>query len=277
MMGMLDFLKDSYLSLSSKNRRQPNFLIIGVQRGGTTSLYKNLCRHPRIRHAKSKELHFFDLHYHRGLDWYKRKFEFNLNWKGDPNERILTGEASPYYIFHPFSLLRIKKHYPDIKLIILLRDPVRRAYSHYWHEKDRGFETLEFMEAVKQEKIRLANCADEFSNLGYSENHFRYAYVERGKYIEQIKRCYTLFPRNQIFITDSESYFNNSQETMDKICAFLSIDEWDFALGEYAVKRNFPELSPDEIQHLENIYRSYNLELYEYLGIDFGWDHRNRD
>src|SRR5688572_4751100 len=106
--------------------RLPSFLIIGVQRGGTTSLYDYLVQHPRIAPAKRKEVHYFDIRYPNGPAWYRKQFSWWLNVR----RNVMTGEASPYYIFHPAVPDRVRETVPDAKLIVLLREPVARALSH---------------------------------------------------------------------------------------------------------------------------------------------------
>src|SRR5947209_2592633 len=117
-----------------ERRGMPGFLIIGAQRCGTTSLYDDLVKHPSIATASQKEIHFFDLNFQKGIDWYQAQFP-GLGQKG-----FITGEASPYYIFHPLAPKRILAAAPEIKLIVMLRNPVNRAYSHYQHEIKIGAE-----------------------------------------------------------------------------------------------------------------------------------------
>ena len=106
--------------------RLPDFIILGTQKGGTTSLYNYLINHSKISGGSRREIHFFDKYYEKGVHWYKNNF---LN----SNENILTCECSPDYIHHPLIAKRIKNILPKSKLIILLRDPVERAISNYKH------------------------------------------------------------------------------------------------------------------------------------------------
>ena len=117
----------------------PDFIIIGCQRGGTTSLYNYITSHPDVEPASQKELHFFDYNFDKGLDWYKDQF---------PDNKI-TGETSPYYIIHPHAPRRIAQAKPDVKILILLRNPGDRAYSHYNLEVKIGHEKLSFEDAIK--------------------------------------------------------------------------------------------------------------------------------
>src|SRR5262249_39356681 len=104
----------------------PDFLIIGAQKSGTTALVKFLNKHLFVKIPK-EEIHFFDLHYDKGVDWYQQQF----SQKQSSLEVI--GEKSPYYLFHPTAPKYVQELYPKMKLIVILRNPVDRAYSQYWH------------------------------------------------------------------------------------------------------------------------------------------------
>ena len=124
----------------------PTFIICGTQRGGTTTLYHYLKEHPQICMSEKKEVHYFDLNYHKSLQWYESHF------KDCQNKKVKTiGEASPFYMYLREVPERIDETLPDVKLIFILRNPVDRAYSHYWHEVKLGVEYLPFEEAIKRE------------------------------------------------------------------------------------------------------------------------------
>ena len=181
----------------------PDFLIIGAQRCGTTSLWHYLKSHPDINVARKKEVHYFD---HR---YFSKSFDWYMNWFKDL--KGVTGEASPFYIFHPNCSSRIKSKFPDIKLIVLLRNPVDRAYSHYNHEinklpRDR-VEFKSFREAIDLEESRIEG---EFEKLLNNERYrsdklICFAYKKRGLYKEQLERWYDLFDTNNILIISNPS------------------------------------------------------------------------
>ena len=131
---------------------RPDFLIVGAQRGGTTSLYHYLSAHPQISASVIKEIHYFDLYYGCGENWYKAHFAppWWLNVRG-----ALTGEATPYYLYTPAAAARVAALIPDVRLVVLLREPVRRAYSQYHMAVQQGTETYSFSEAVEREADRL--------------------------------------------------------------------------------------------------------------------------
>jgi len=167
--------------LANKNLQMPDFLIIGAQKCGTTSLYRYLIQHPQIEPAIKKEIHYFDLNYNKPIQWYLNQFPA-LKTQSDR----ITGEATPYYIFHPHAPYRIKEHMPDAKIIVLLRNPVDRAYSHYHYAVERYGETLSFEEALDIENERLAGEMEKFQKNPYykSRNYRCFSYQKRGIYIE---------------------------------------------------------------------------------------------
>ena len=250
----------------------PDFLIIGAQKCGTTSLYNYLTRHPHILPASQKEVHFFDFNYSKGLDWYRSQFP-----KMPSKQGFLTGEASPYYLFHPLTPERVRLHFPEVKLIVLLRNPVARAWSQYHHEVRLGFENLSFEEALAAENKRIAGEIERMRSDEnyYSYNHQHYTYLSRGIYVEQLKAWMELFPREQFLILESEAFFANTGATVAETMAFLEIspdvspkkvrcDRRDNA-GEY------PEMSYALKNDLGRYFTPHNRQLAEYLQVSFGW------
>ena len=136
------------------NVKLPDFLGIGAQKAGTTYLYSLLSEHPQVFLSSPKELHFFSLHYQKGLAWYQDQFKFAATDK-------CCGEITPYYMFHPLASKRIRKHLPNVKLIVLLRDPVERALSQFFHSRRLGLEPLCFKDAFALEAQRLFGASSK--------------------------------------------------------------------------------------------------------------------
>lgn len=276
-MGHRRRLKWTMRRATSRMRVLPDFMIIGAQKCGTTSLFRYLCAHPRVLPPLSKEVHFFDLNYQEGKGWYRAHFP--LRWKlrvgGTGRERrFQTGEASPYYIFHPLSPQRAAALMPRVKLIALLRNPVDRAYSHFHHQSRKGRETLRFDEAVDMEVSRLqgedAKFASDPHHQSYVHQHF--SYLSRGIYIEQIKRWHRYFAREQLLIVNSEDFFQDPGRILSEVLSFLGLEEWRPASFSKLNAGQYPAMDPPVRERLHRHFRPYNEELYAYLGRDFGWD-----
>ncbi len=188
-------------------RMLPGFLIVGAQRCGTTSMYRALSAHPAVRKAVlHKGVHYFDMNYDRGIGWYRAHFPLAVTGR-------LTFESSPYYMFHPLAAERIAADLPGVKLIVLVRDPVERAYSAYAHELARGFDTESFERAIELEPDRLDGEAERIAaRPGYlSHSYQHHAYLARGRYAEQLDRLERLFGRDRIHVVDSGDFFGKPE------------------------------------------------------------------
>jgi hypothetical protein len=248
----------------------PDFLVIGVMKGGTTSFFNYLARHPQINPPFRKEIKFFDIHYLQGLGWYRAHFPTRFKMKLG----MVTGEATPYYIFHPTAPNRIAKVLPNVKLITLLRNPVDRAYSHYNHMVRVGREPLSFEEAVECEADRLAGEEEKIiADPRYSTfNHLHYSYLARGRYIEQLQKWFAIFPREQMLILASEELYTSPATTYRKAVEFLGLPAWepnDFKVYKQGV---YEEMPASARKYLIDYYRPYNQKLYECLNMSFDWD-----
>lgn len=258
-------------------RLLPDFIIVGAQRSGTTSLYHYLSGHPSVRVARRKEVHFFDFNFHRGMRWYRSNFPsiFHKAYVHRVRGRdILTGEASPYYLFYPHAARRARRVVPQAKLIVLLRNPVDRAYSHYHLCVHRGIEQLPFEEAIDREQERLHGELakmrhDEFY---YSFPHRHYSYLARGIYVDQLRAWLEYFPRGQFLILRSEDLFQEPESAYNRTLSFLGLPP--HALTAY---EPFYPLSDGKMprrlrERLIDYYAPYNQQLYEFLGIDYDWN-----
>ncbi|MDC0835940.1 sulfotransferase [Geitlerinema sp. CS-897] len=245
----------------------PNFLIIGAQKGGTTSLFYYLSQHPQVRVAPQKEVHFFDLHYHLGVDWYARQFP------DTPNSAI-AGEASPYYIFHPDVPRRVAATCPQVKLIALLRNPVDRAISQYFHEVKQGFETLSLQEAFRQEPQRLATEAEKLRNDPHyrSDNYQHYSYLARGRYLEQLQQWWNHFPREQMLVLNSEAFYRNPNDTLTRVLSFLDLPPISLEAYPSLNTGNYSNIPQSLKQQLQTYFAPHNRALFDELQQDWGWN-----
>jgi hypothetical protein len=249
--------------------RGPDFIIIGSQKGGTSSLYHHLTRHPHIRPAARKEVHFFDENYSKGLAWYRSHFPpvklFN---------NLISGEASPYYLFHPLAPQRVFDTFPDIKLIVMLRNPVNRAYSHYQHNLRRKRVRFTFEEAIAMEPGLLEGETDNFLHLpGYkSFNHRHFSYLTRGIYIDQLERWTAFFSLERFMILKSEDFFSSPDKILMEVFAFLGVGNSPVKVLNKLSLAAYPRMQPETREKLVNYFKPYNQRLYDFLGRDFGWE-----
>ena len=188
--------------------RLPDFIIVGAMRCGTTSLSNFLGRQPRIGIARSKELHHFDRQYESGLDSYARHFE--------QFEEPVVGEATPNYLYRPEVPARIADDLPNVKLVTILREPLRRTQSHYWHRVARDDEPLPFLEALQAEDDRLADPQRSFPEL--------VAYIDRSRYGAQLRRYRRLFRSDQMRVIVLEEIDLDPVGQLTSVLAWLDPD-----------------------------------------------------
>lgn len=262
---------------TSGSRLWPDFLIIGAQRAGTTSLYRYLTQHPAVLPVVlSKGAHYFDTGFDKGPAWYRSHFPLRVHaelLRHRLGARVKTGEGSPYYVFHPLAPHRVAQTLPDVKLILLLRDPVERAYSHYQHEVARGYETLSFAEAIEAEEERLEGEAERMiaDPTYHSFSHQHHSYVARGRYLEQIRRWHEIFPPEQLLILIAEEFFADPAAAMATVLEYLDLPPWRFPSFPRYNARRYAPMDPSIRRHLTDLFRRPNEELARYLGRSLPW------
>lgn len=264
-------LRTHYRTLTGPLRGLPSALIIGAQKGGTTSLFNYLVRHPDVLPPIGKEVHYFDLYYARGDRWYRGRFPYGYRLRGG----VLTLDASPYYLMHPLAPERAARLVPDAKLIAVLRNPVDRAFSHYQHEVRAGREVFSFAEAIAKEPERLAGEEERLrADPGYySFNHRRYAYVRRGLYFHQLCRWLEHFPRSQLLVLQSERLFRDPAAATGLVQEFLGLrPHQGEAYRPFLQARYDHQISPELRRKLVAYFEPFNRELYRWLGEEFDWD-----
>lgn len=257
---------------TSAFRRLPDFLIIGAQKAGTSSLYAYLCAHPAVAPALAKEIHYFDYNYARGESWYRAHFPGI--WEQWRKGYRATGEASPYYLFYPHAPRRAAALVPAARLIALLRNPADRAYSHYQHQVRLGLEPCTFEEALEQEAARLAGEYEKliWDDTYYSFNYQNYSYRARGMYAGQLARWLSFFPREQLLVLPSDELYHSPARSLKRVLDFLGLPPWepDF----FRVENEGQYAPPDAATRraLGKWFAPHNATLYDMLHQDFGWE-----
>lgn len=256
-------------------RMKPSFMIIGGQKCGTTSLGSVLWQHPQIAPERYKEIRYFSERYYKGHAWYMTHFP--LQSQAERAGQTLTLDNTPYYLFHPLAPERAAQFNPNMKLIALLRNPVERTISHYFHNqrRDPEREPLSLMDALEQEPQRLAGEEEKIRTIpDYPAlKHRRYSYVGRSIYIDQIERWQQHFPAEQMLILRSEDLFSNFGQTYVQVLDFLELPHvlpQAFTAANRGTNRQ--EVDPAIWQYLHGLFRPHNEALYETLGRDFEWE-----
>jgi len=254
----------------------PDFLIIGAARSGTTSLYEYLSQHPSIISGVGKEVYFFDKKFSKGVNWYKSFFPTKSSKSKLENKqkrKCLTGEATPRYLHYPHAPKRVFELIPNVKLIVLLRNPIDRSYSHYQMEANTGNEELSFEESIEQEEKRITDDMKKMENDEnfYSVYFYRKSYLTRGIYESQLKRWFKYFPREQFLILKSEDLYSNPSEIYDQVLDFLNLSKHDLDSFEAHRMRKYSPISKETREKLTDYFRPYNERLYQLLDRNFDW------
>ena len=270
-----------YGELTAGLRRGPDFVVIGAKRGGTTSLYRYLLEHPSIVPLFPGALHmkrprYYDVHYARGLRWYRSHFPLMVGRRSLARpwaEPAIAGEASPYYLFHPLAAERLARDFPDARLIVMLRDPVERGYSHYKERRKHGAEPLGFEAALAAEPGRLRGEAERIiREPGYrSMEHEDHSYLAQGRYLDMLERWFALFPRDQFHIAISEEFYSDPDRVVNGIWSFLGLPPRAL---QSRTRHNYipaPGIQPAMRQNLQAAFAEHNRELERLLGRALPW------
>lgn len=253
-------------------RMLPGYLVVGTKRGGSTSLADWITQHPEVAPCLSaKGTHYFDVNWTKGEQWFRSAYP-----KPAPGKRI-TGEASPYYMFHPEAPARIARTLPGVRLIACLRDPVARAWSHHAYEVSKGREALGFEEALDAEPTRLAGEEERLrSDPGYNSPHWRYhAYQRRGHYAEQILELRRCVGADNVLVVQSERLFAEPAAELAKVWDFLGLSSFVPADVEpQNANRPYGSMPAHLIERLQAYYAPHNDLLASIEGVDVSWPHR---
>ena len=238
-------------------------------RGGTTTLYRHLATHSKVRAALNKEVHFFDNNLHKGERWYRAFFPL----RHAMSSNAITGEATPYYLFHPRVPESASEMLGDIRIIALLRDPVERAFSHYQWAFGRGQESLSFEAALDAEEERLLGEQERLmSDARYvSYAHQHYSYQARGRYAEQLDRWFARLDSQAIMVLKSEALFESPASTMKEIQQFLELPHEELGSLPHRNPSMGGNLDGRMTERLRAYFRPHNDRLCKLLGWEQAW------
>ena len=240
---------------SHSDDRRIDFIIVGAQKAGTTALFEHLSVHPQIGLSDVKEVHFFD---DDARDWgnpdygdYHRHF----GWE----DAKVRGEATPIYAYWPGALARIAAYSPAIKLVMMLRDPVERAWSHWRMETARGVESHPFSWCIREGRQRL------FDGQPWG-HHREFSYVERGFYADQLEAVLSLFPREQVLILGAETLRSEPASILEEVARFLGVGDFSgVSARDVHVGQPMGDIPPEDEPWLRQVYAADQAHLASLL------------
>ncbi len=246
----------------------PHFIVIGAQKAGTTSVHEWLLQHPGIHLPASKEAHYFTLFHDKTVQWY-------ANHYAGAQRGQLRGDITPYYAYHPYAAERIAKLLPAVRLVYLVRDPVERTISHYFHEVRRGKESLSIGEALAAEPARLEGATERLRQPGSHDlAHQCYSYVARSRYEVQILHYRRFFAPSQLLVLRSEDLFANDSHTWQRLMTHIGATPHDsqHALPQANAGRGEAASVPDE---LRTTLRDSLAPTYQWMDREYGIQWKN--
>lgn len=261
---------------NQSGRSSPDFFIIGAMKCGTSSLFTYLAQHPDIVPPLKKEIHYFNNNFDLGNTFYAQFFPWakDLLEAPTPQGRQVTFEATPDYIYHPLAAERLSRTFPETKLILLVRDPVSRTFSHFKQQRRFSAEPLEFEEALYIEEQRLKGEIDrlrEGDPYYYSFRHHLKGYLARSRYAEQLKRYQDLFPAEQILVLSSEEFFSNTARVFRRIESFLGLRHADGIEFEHIFPGIPGEVTAEQRRKLAAYFAPHNDAFFSMIGEQFDW------
>lgn len=264
-------VRDQARLASSWSRALPDFMIIGAQKAGTTSLFNYLAQYPDIHSGAKKEVHFFDHWYDHGERWYRSQFPPTLPLGG---RTWLTGEASPYYLLHPAVPARVACMLPEVRLVALLRQPVARAYSHFQHSRAAGKEPLQsFEEALRLEGERTDEAWRALELRGGREPAVEFfSYARRSRYAPQLRRWLDAVPAESLLVIIAEDLFHDPKAVLQQVRSHLRLPPSDVPidLGPRNV-RGYEALPEGVRRRLGELFAEDVAEVEKVLGRRTGW------
>ena len=268
-----NFIKRNTAGITGPFRVLPDFIIIGSMKCGTTSLYYDICEHPCVSAAAYDEIGFFDSNFHLGLNWYRSMFP--TKGQIDDVRRkegvAITGEDTPFYFWNPIAAKRIQKILPNIKLIIILRNPIDRAYSEYQDLVSRESNSPSFETFIENEintrKKGIIITEENFEIFNQNDS-----YLLKGIYIDQLKIWAGLFPKEQIFTLSTESLNSDPTASMESVFQYLNLPDYKIKKPQHQKQKKYTPMDSQTRKLLIEFFKPHNERLFKFIGKKFDWE-----
>ena len=285
-----------YRKITSRFRMLPSFLIIGGSRSGTTSLFAHLIEHPNIIPGSMKEVYFFQYFTNNKTSFYRSHFPIK-------RKNLITCEATSTYFVHPLIPARVHKLLPLVKLIVVLRNPIERAYSEFHYTVNLGEQITEnFEDVIKSElkRIEIGNNNPELKIKNTNYHQFSFSHLRDGLYAQHLENWLKFFPKEQLLILNAKDLYNNLDNIVAETFDFLNLPKYQIEsrieknkidkirpLGGHERNiyknidsktrtlfnvQNYPEMKSETRKFLQDFFRPHNEKLFEMIGRRFDWN-----
>ena len=269
-----NLLERKYSGISAPFRVLPNFLVIGVGRGGTTSLYEYLGQHNCITKSAYDEIGYFDDNVHLGINWYRSMFPTTFHKKKIIAKygNFLTFEVTPWYIRKPWITERIQDIVKNVKIIAVLRNPIDRTYSHYHLALRDNTISKSFDEIVDQDIDILKKSSSLDRDKNYFNNVVQNSFVARSFDAEQLDHWFKMFNKKNRWTVSSESLSKNTQNTLNIIFSFLNLNHQNIPNLEKMNVGKYPPMSNTIHKKLFDYFYEYNEKLFDLIDERYDWN-----
>lgn len=239
--------------ITSDLRSLPSFIIIGTMLCGSTSLHYYVRQHPKISTTKIEGSNYFTNNFEKGIKSYRSQFPI---LKGN----TLSCETSVDYLPSKIAPKRILKTMPNCKFLVIFRNPVDRAYSHYINELLAKRLDVSFEQALEIEKTG-----------NHSNSKANFNFVKQGLYEQQLREWYRYFPKEQFHLIKSEVLMNDTTNTMNNIFKFVGLFDYKISATEKKHVQKYDPMNAKTRDKLAEVFKEPNKKLTELTGIDFNW------
>lgn len=270
-----------YRNMTSRLRQLPDFIIIGAGRAGTTALYSYLIQHPLIVAASTDnnesvaDLHFFEYIISNNIQWYKSHFPILFSKSNNHKNSFITGEYTSTYMYHPDVPKRVFNLLPKIKLIVILRNPIDKAYSTYQQQFRFGEYTTSFEDTINAEfkRIDLNKDFPELNSNNYDfENFVAQNIIRHGVYADYLETWLKIFDRKQILILNSDDLKKSTKETLRRVFNFLNVSNYDIKDTSQVNVGKYPPINKITRKKLIEFFKPHNQRLNKLLDTEFDWN-----
>jgi len=267
-------LKRNIFALTGSIRVLPDFLVIGAKRCGTTSLFYHLPEHPCISKSPHDNMGFFNDNFHLGVNWYKSFFPtiFTRNKIKSEFGNFLAFDVTTTYMEEESTANNVYQIKPNMKIIVILRNPVDRAYSQYHLNLREKAEKRSFEDAMEENMNELNKESYERYEIKPKFSVEENNYLKKGLYAQQLRHWLNIFPMESMLILSTEEFESNQQVIYNKIFEFLNISQFEVKNTEKMEKGSYPQMKSETRSLLLDYFRSYNKELFRLIDKKFDWE-----